>query len=98
MFEEKQPVKLFMVTTKEVIRRLESLKDIEVSKLQDAIEESFDDFNVEGEEDLNGIDTWCDFTADGKYELAIGIDHEVAYEFTVYIETKDNKVSVYNVL
>ncbi len=97
MFEQ-ETIKTFMITTKEVISRLETLKGIEVSKLQDTIENAFDNFNFEGEEELKGQDTWCDYTTDGKYELTISIDHEDAYEFTIYIETKDGKVSVVNVL
>ena len=98
MFEEKQEVKVFRVTTKEIIKRLEALKDIDVSKLEDAIENAFDNYNVEGEEELKGQKSWCDYSQDGKYELNIGVDHEDAYEFTVFIETKDGKSNIVNVL
>ena len=96
MFEEQ--IKVFRVTTKDVIKRLEALSNIDIDKLQDSIEECFDNYNVEGEEELIGQNSWCDFQNDGKYELNIAINYDGAYEFTVYVETKNKLCNVVNVL
>ena len=97
MFEEEQ-IKVFRVTLKKVIERLSDIKDCEVSNLKDKIIEQFDGYNYEGEEDVVGMDSWCDISKDGKYELSAKIDHEDAYEFTIYIEVKDGLATVYNIL
>jgi hypothetical protein len=98
MFEEEQELKVFMVTFRDVMKKLEGLKDIDTANLQEAIEECFDGYNYDGEEELTGQENWCDYSADGEYKLNIQIDHEDAYEFTIHIKTKDGKVSVVNVL
>ena len=97
MFEEPQR-RIFRVTTKDVIKRLESLSNISCVDLQEEIENCFDNYNVEGEEELFGQENWCDYTKDGKYELYIGINYEGAYHFTIYIDVLNNKASVVNVL
>ena len=69
-------MKIFIITTKVVIQRLEAIKDIDTNRLQDEIENAFDNYNVEGEEELTGQNSWCDYSKDGEYQLNIKIDHE----------------------
>jgi hypothetical protein len=96
MFEEE--IKVFIITLKVVMQRLEAIKNVDTDKLQNEIENAFDDYNIEGEEELIGQNGWCDYTKDGKYQLNIKINHEDSYEFTIYIESLNNKSSVVNVL
>jgi uncharacterized protein YktA (UPF0223 family) len=98
MFEANTPHKSFIKTTKQVIKELEDIKDIEVSNFKDAVEDAFDRYNVDGIEELIGFDTWTDITNDAKYELNIKIDHEDAYEFTLYTTVENNKATITNVL
>ena len=91
-------LKVFIVTTKTVIQRLEALKNIPNSNLKEKVIDAFDGYNVDGIEELVGFDSWYDYSSNGKYELNIKADHEDAYEFTLYVETKDNMSSVVNVL
>ncbi|VAY86491.1 hypothetical protein MNB_ARC-1_170 [hydrothermal vent metagenome] len=97
MFEQKQQ-RVFRVTTKEIINRLEALKGIEITQLKDKVEVAFDNYNVEGEESLKGFDSWCDISANGNYELSVGVDHQNAYEFTLYVKILHGKASITNVL
>lgn len=96
--EEFEEIKVFRVTLKKVISNLSELQNIDIAHFQERVEECFDGYNYEGEEELHGIDKWCDYTQNGEYELSVGIDHEDAYTFTIFITTKDGKVSVKNVL
>ena len=98
MFEEQQKVKVFRVTVKKVIQRLSGVKDCPVDKFKETIIEQFDGYDYEGEEEVVGLDSWGDITTNGKYELNAKVDHEDAYEFTLFIEVDDKKVTVYNVL
>ena len=98
MFEENTPLKSFIKTTKQVIKELEDLKDIEISDFKDAVEDAFDRYNVDGIEDLVGFDTWEDISKNNKYELSIKVDHEDAYEFTIYTTVENQKATVTNVL
>ncbi len=91
-------VKIYAVTMKKVMQRLEELKDIDTSNIQEAIEECFDGYDVEDVEELVGQDSWTDISTDGSHEVTIKINHDDAYEFTIFIETKDNKSSVSKVL
>ncbi len=97
MFEEQQ-VKVFRVTVKKVLQRLAEVKDCEVSKFKDIVIEQFDGYNYEGEEELIGFESWNDLSVDGKYELNVSIDHDCAYEFTLFVEVNDKRVTIYNVL
>ena len=97
MFEENAPLRPFKKTTKQVIKEVEELKDIEISKFNDAIENAFDRYNVDGVEDLVGFDAWPTL-CEGKHELNIKVDHEDAYEFTIYTTIENNKATVTNVL
>ena len=96
--EEKQPIKIFKKILKFLIKEIEELKEIEVSKFEDAIIDAFDGYHYEGEEEVIGFDTWCDISKDGKYEVNVKVNHEDAYLLTIYISTKDGKVTVANVL
>jgi len=97
MFEVRS-IKIYAVTVNKIIQRLEELKDIDVDNLKEEIEECFDGYDVEDVEELVGQENWEDFTKDGKYELDIKVNHPKSYEFTIHVETKDNKSSVVNVL
>jgi len=98
MFEEKREVKIFRITVKKVIQRLQEIKDCDVDKFKDMVTEQFDGYDYEGEEDLVGFDSWPDITNDGDYKLGIKVNHEHAYEFTIHIKVKNKKISVKNVL
>ena len=98
MFEEEQEFKVFKITFSEVLKKLSSIKNCNIENLKDIVTEQFDNYNYEGEEELKGIDTWCDISDNGKYELSVGINHEDAYIFTLYVSVEDNKVNIYNVL
>ena len=95
---EDEQIKVFRVTLKEVIKRLLSVENCKVENLKDLVINQFDEYNYEGEEELQGIDKWCDISKDGKYELTVGINHEDAYEFTLYINVESGILSIYNVL
>ena len=97
MFEEQAPIKLFIKTTKQVIKELEAIQDLDVLKFKDSVENAFDNYNVDGIEELAGFDNWNELK-DGSHELTIKIDHEDAYEFTIHTTVKDSKATVTNVL
>ena len=94
-FEE---VRVFRVTLKDVLARLESIKDIDIDDFTDEVISKFEDYNFEGEEDLVGIDEWQELADNSSYELNVKIDHENAYEFTLYCQAKDGKISITKVL
>ena len=98
MFEEQREVKVFRVTVKKVIQRLLEIKECEYTSFKEVVIEQFDGYDYEGEEELIGYDSWDDISQNGEYELPIKIDHEHAYEFTIYAKTEDGKVTIYNVL
>jgi len=95
--EEQTPFKSFVKTTKQVIKELEIIKDVSTASYKDIVEEAFDRYNVDGIEELTGFDSWPVLN-DGKYELNLKVDHEDAYEFTIYTTIKDSKATVTNVL
>jgi len=97
MFEEQAPIKLFIKTTKQVIKELEEIQEVDLSKFKDSVEDAFDNYNVDGVEELVGFDNWNELK-DGSHELTIKIDHEDAYEFTIHTTVKDSKATVTNVL
>ena len=47
---------------------------------------------------MKGFENWCDISKNGKYELTVSIDHEDAYELTLFVKTIGGKATVYNVL
>jgi hypothetical protein len=98
MFEEKTPIKLFVKTTKQAIKELENIKNIDINQFYDKVIEAFDNYNVDGIEELIGFDSWQDLSNDGEYQLNIKIDHEDAYEFTLYTTIKNKKATITNVL
>ena len=98
MFEEERIVKVYRVTVKKIIDRLLSLQDVDIDDFKDEVHEQFDGYDYKDIEDVVGFDSWGDISSDGKYELMVKIEHEDAYEFTIFAEVKDKKVNVYNVL
>ena len=96
--EEQQPIKFFKKILKQLIKDLEAIKDVQTDKFEDTVTEAFDGYHYEGEDEIIGIDKWVDISADGDYELNAKVNHEDAYELTIYITTKDGKVTVNNVL
>ncbi len=96
--EEQQPIYTFKKTLKQLIEEMEAVKSVELNQFQDVLIDAFDGYNYEGEEEVVGFDKWCDISKDGDYEVNLKIDHEDAYELTIYITTKDKKVTVKNVL
>jgi len=97
MFEP-QPRKVLNVTLKDVIQRLEALREIEHTAFKDAVIEAFDEYDYEGEEEVTGFENWPDISAQGQHELHVKIDHEDAYEFSIHITGKDGLISVTEVL
>jgi len=97
MFDE-EPIKVFRVTLKEVIKRLSTIKDCDLNQFKDIVTEKFDGYNYEGEDELIGFDSWGDLSQDGNYQLSIKIDHEDAYEFTLHTAIANQKATIYNVL
>lgn len=98
MFGEEQEIKIYAVTLKKVIQRLEEIKDVAVNDFAQEVENAFEGYDYDGEEELAGWDEWPDISNDGKYELNIKIDHEDAYEFTLYVDVNNAKATVVNVL
>ena len=98
MFEEKTPVKLFIKTTKQVIKELEDIKEINISDFKEAVIDAFDRYNVDGIEDLVGSESWPNLLKDKDCILNIKVDHEDAYEFSIHTKIKDAKATVTNVL
>jgi len=96
--QDEPQIKLFKKILKVVIKDLENIKDVTIDEFQDAVLEAFDGYNYEGEEEVIGFEDWCDISKDGKYELQTKINHEDAYELTLYIDVKNGKITVYNVL
>jgi len=96
--EQNQEIKLFKKILKHLIRDLESIKNVEINKFEDAVIEAFDGYNYEGEEEVVGLENWVDLNDDGDFELTAKVNHEDAYELTLYVSSKDGKVTVNNVL
>ncbi len=98
MYENEQKIKVFRVTVKKILERLSVLKDCDVSNFKDLVIEQFDGYDYEGEEELIGFDLWPNLNNDGSYQLNIKIDHQHAYEFTLFVEVNNQKVTIKNVL
>jgi hypothetical protein len=98
MFEEKGQIKLFVKTTKQVIKELEDIKNIDLDDIINEVENAFDNYNVDGIEDLVGFENWSDLSNDKDYILNLKVDHEDAYEFSIYTSIKNDKASITNVL
>jgi len=98
MFEEQREIIVLRVTVKDILQRLTALKNIDCNEFIDTVKEQFDGYDFEDIEEVVGFDNWIDISKDGEYELAVKIDHEDAYEFTLYICVENKKVTVNNVL
>jgi len=97
MFED-GTIGIFRKTLRQLIQEVELIKDIQIDKFKDALEDAFEGYNYEGEEDIVGFDDWTNIESNGKYELNLKINHEDAYELTIFIINKDGKITVTNVL
>lgn len=97
MFEEELDLTKFRVTIKTVIKNLESIENIPLNELKNEVINAFDGYHYEGEEELQFCNNW-DITKDGEYVLNVGINHEYAYEFSVYITVRNSKATIKNVL
>ena len=95
---ENQPIKLFKKILKQLIKDLEGIQNTKVEEFNNAVIDAFDGYNYEGEEDIVGIDKWPDLSTEGSYELTVKIDHEDAYELTIYTTSNNGNISVTNVL
>lgn len=98
MFEEERVVKVYRVTVKKIIERLLSLQEVGSENFQNEVVEQFDGYDYKDIEEVTGFDAWPDLSCEGEYELGVKIDHEDAYEFTIYVKVINGKVSVINVL
>ena len=97
MFEE-GTIGIFRKTLRQLIELIEQIKEIDISEFKDAIEDAFAGYNYDGIEDIVGFDSWGDISNSGKYELNIKIDHEDAYELTIFITNENGNIIVTNVL
>jgi hypothetical protein len=97
MFEEELDLTKFRTTLKKVIQNLEELEDIPLDDLKDEVENAFGTYHYDGVDDIKFGLGWDDLS-DGEHLLNVGIDHENAYEFSVYIKVANKKASVTNVL
>jgi hypothetical protein len=93
-----QQIKVFKKILKVLIKELEEIKEIEIADFKDAVLDAFEGYNYEGEEEVIGFENWEDLSKDGSYELKVKIDHEDAYELTLFTTIKDGKITIYNVL
>ena len=93
-----EEIKVFRKVLKQVIQDIEKLEDINIANFQDEVLDAFDGYNYDGEDDVVGFEKWCDISNDGTYELNVKINHEDAYELTIFIKTNNGKITVNNVL
>ena len=96
--DEQEQIKVFRTTVKQVISNLSELKNINCNQFKQAVEDGYAGYNYEGEDEVIGYNNWVDINNNGKYELNAKVNHESAYEFTLYIIVKDGQVTVTNVL
>lgn len=95
---DKEPIKHFRTTLKQVIKNLSKLKDIDYSLFANKVEEAFDGYHYDGEDEVIGSNLWQDISKDGKYKLNAKVNHEDAYEFTIFVESTNGKITVLNIL
>lgn len=98
MFDEKNEILTFRKTLKQVVKDLETIKNCPLGQFKDEVLDKFDRYSYEGEDEVVGFDKWEDISKDGKYELEVGINHEHAYVFTIYVTVLDETITVTNVL
>ena len=97
MFEENETIN-FRKTLKQVVKDLESINDCPLVSFEECVVEKFDRYSYEGEDEVVGFEKWEDISQDGNYQLEIGINHEHAYVFTLYVTVENGKVTIANVL
>jgi hypothetical protein len=97
MFEENETIN-FRKTLKQVVKDLESINDCPLVSFEECVVEKFDRYSYEGEDEVVGFEKWEDISQDGNYQLEIGINHEHAYVFTLYVTVGNGKVTIANVL
>jgi hypothetical protein len=95
---EREPVKIYRMTLGKVIANLSGIKECPKDQFKQEIVDAFDGYDYEDVEDITGFEKWCDISQNGEYSVNVRLDHPDAYEFTLYILVKDDKVSVENVL
>ena len=98
MYEEETLFPNFRKTLKQVIKDLESLQDIPKDDFKDKVTEQFERYSYDGVEEVVGFETWPPLEENKNYELLCKIDHEYAYECTLFVTIKNNLCSVTNVL
>ncbi|MDD2697311.1 MAG: hypothetical protein PHF17_00770 [Arcobacteraceae bacterium] len=98
MFENDNEILSFRKTLKQVVKDLETIHNCQIKEFQEIIIEKFDRYSYEGEDEVVGFDKWEDISNDGKYELQVGINHEHAYVFTIFVTVHNSSVTVTNVL
>ena len=98
MYEDDTLVANFRKTLKQVIKDLESLQGIPKEDFEIAVKEQFERYSYEGEEEVVGFEQWPLLEDNSNYELLCKIDHEYAYECTLFVTIKENLCSVTNVL
>lgn len=98
MFEPNNEIKVFVTTLKDIIENLQEIKDCDLSNFNEAVEDAFDGYEYEDIDEITGFESWGDISKNGKYELSIKIDHEDAYELTLFTEVNNNKATITNVL
>ena len=87
------------MTFKQVIKNLEKLENIPVEDMKEEIIDSFNGYCFRGDiEEVIGFENWPELKTDGNYEICVKHDHVDAYELTIYIELKNQKITVNNVL
>jgi len=87
------------MTFKQVIKNLEMLESIPVEDMKEEVIDAFNGYCFRGDvEEIVGFDEWPELKMDGTYEVCVRHDHADAYELTLYIDLKDAKVTVNNVL
>jgi len=96
--EEKQEIRLFKKILKQLIKELEAIQNVDVNKFEEAVIEAFDGYHYEGEDEVVGIDKWPDLNVNGDFEINAKVNHEDAYELTLFLTSKDGKITVNNVL
>ena len=97
-FGQEEQIKVFRTTVKKVVANLSLLKDIHHNDFIEEVETGFAGYDYEGEDEVIGHDVWPDISKDGTYEVCTKVNHDHAYEFTLHILVKDQKVTVTNVL
>jgi len=97
-FEDEEPIKVFRTTIKTVIKNLSALENIPVSEFQEAVENAFAGYDYEDQDEVVGFENWPNLQVEGEYDLQVKVDHEHAYEFSIHIISKNDLISISNVL